>query len=97
MGLPSHGGSQFLLAPQRNWDRAPSQLFLPNDLDHHGRQQFHALATEFLFHPEYFLQMRLSMYLVVLMPAAILGILFYYRKRFLETASAAASSLSLSE
>ena len=47
--------------------------------------------------PDYFLQMRLTMYLVVLMPAAILGILFYYRKRFLEAASAATSSLSLSE
>jgi hypothetical protein len=54
-------------------------------------------ATEFLFHPEYFLQMGLSMCLVVLMAAAILGILFYYRKRFLEAASVAASSLSLSE
>ena len=52
------------------------------------------LPPSFYSTPDYLIQVRWSMYFAVLIPAVILGILFYYRKRFLE---AATSSLTLSE
>ena len=41
--------------------------------------------------PEYFLHLRWITYIGFLIPVAIVGMLFYYRERFLEAASAAAS------